>query len=171
MLKRHVSKEEYRQQIKNFSSSKHSESIIKFHGSYTHGNDFNILLEYADKGTLEEYFQRQTPPNRSGDIIKFWDGLFQLIKAVKTIHSFSGFVTNPAELGSLTNLSRGHQDITPAGILVLSYGAELAFNWQFKFADFGTSHTASKSASGGDTVVDEDRGPETYGLLFGAQSA
>ncbi len=92
MLKRYMSKIEYRQEVKNFSNSKHSESIIKFHGSYSHGNDYNILLEYADKGSLEDYFQKQTPPSRGGDIIKFWDSLFRLIKALKAIHSFLGFV-------------------------------------------------------------------------------
>jgi serine/threonine protein kinase len=66
---------------------KHADSIIKYYGSYTHGNEFNILLEYADKGTLEEYFQTESPPSRGGDIIKFWENLFQLIKGLKAIHS------------------------------------------------------------------------------------
>jgi serine/threonine protein kinase len=66
---------------------RNTDSIIKFYGSYIHGDEFNILLEYADKGTLEEYFKNESPPGRGVDIIKFWEALFQLIKALKTIHS------------------------------------------------------------------------------------
>lgn len=164
MLKRYVSKEEYRQEVKNFSNSKHSESIIRFHGSYTHGNDYNILLEFADKGSLEEYFQKQTPPSRGVDIIKFWDSLFQLIKALKAIHSFSGFVKEHFKSDSVTDRFRGHQNVKPASVLVLSYGAESAFNWQFKLSDFGVGSSASKAISDEDVPADEYRGPQSYGM-------
>jgi serine/threonine protein kinase len=95
ILKRYLTKDaedHYKQEVSGFSHLKHPESIIGFYGSYTHGADYNILLEFADKGSLEEYFQTETPPSRGGDIIKFWDGLFQLIKGLKAIHSILGFV-------------------------------------------------------------------------------
>lgn len=164
MLKRYVSKDEYRQEVKNFSNSKHSESIMRFHGSYTHGSDYNILLEFADKGSLEEYFQNQTPPSRGGDIIKFWDSLFQLIKALKAIHSFLGFVKRTGQLTFYTDHCRGHQDVRPANVLVLSYGAESAFDWQFKFADFGVGQSVSKATPGGDTMANNSRDSQTYGM-------
>jgi len=105
MVKRYIKRDAYRQEVKNFSTSRHSESIIRFHGSYIHGDSYNILLEYADKGSLEEYFQKQTPPSRGRDIIKFWDGLFQLIKALIAIHSFLGSVNIwPSEILILTSL-------------------------------------------------------------------
>src|SRR5579871_3220705 len=90
ILKRYLTKdaEEYHnREVRGFNALRYSESIIGFYGSYKHGDDYNILLEFADKGTLEDYFQRETPPSRGDDIIKFWSRLFELIKALKAIHS------------------------------------------------------------------------------------
>jgi serine/threonine protein kinase len=90
LLKRYPNKEgepHYNEKINGFRSVRQADSIIKFYGSYIHGNNYNILLEFADEGSLEEYFRRESPPSRGIDIIKFWEGLFQLIKGLKTIHS------------------------------------------------------------------------------------
>lgn len=164
ILKRYLTKIDYRQEVKNFSSSKHSESIIRFYGSYTHGSEYNILLEYADKGSLVEYFQKQTPPSRGKDTIKFWDGLFQLIKALKAIHSILEFVKSLVSVYSHTDLSSWHQDVKPASVLVLSYGAESVFDWKFKLADFGLIQSINKAQPEGDAVVADSRGIQTYGL-------
>lgn len=164
MVKRYLEKDEYKQEVKNFSNSKHSESIIRFHGSYIHGDSYNILLEFADKGSLDEYFQKQMPPSRGRDIIKFWDSLLQLIKALKAIHSFSGSVKYLAFGYSYTNLSSGHQDVKPPSVLVLSYGAESAFDWKFKLADFGLGYSMSRAASGGGAIANDSRDTQTYGL-------
>src|SRR5436305_11627172 len=93
ILKRYLTKdaeEAYKQEVTGFRSLRHCESIISFYGSYKHGDDYNILLEFADKGSLEEYFLKETPPSRGEDIIKFWDRLFQLIKALRAIHANRG---------------------------------------------------------------------------------
>lgn len=66
---------------------KHAESIRRFCGSYIHGDEFNIILEHADKGSLEDYFRNESPPSSGPDILGFWEGLFQLIKGLKAIHS------------------------------------------------------------------------------------
>lgn len=73
--------------MNGFRSVKHVDSIIRFYGSYIHGDESNVILEHADKGSLEEYFKNETPPSRGLDIIKFWENLFQLIKALKAVHS------------------------------------------------------------------------------------
>jgi serine/threonine protein kinase len=77
----------YRDEINGFRSVKHADSIVRFYGSYIHGDTFNTIFEFADKGTLEEYFSKETPPSRGQDIVHFWEGLFQLIKGLKAIHS------------------------------------------------------------------------------------
>ena len=115
-------------------------------------------------GSLEEYFQRETPPSRGNDIIKFWDSLFQLIKALKAIHSILGSYQYSSSSYSHTDLYRWHQDVKPANVLVLSYGAESAFDWQFKLADFGLSHFIRKVPSEGDAMANDARGTRTYGV-------
>jgi len=90
LLKRYLTKEaegHYTQEANGFRSVRNADSIIRFYGSYIHGDEFNILLEFADRGSLEGYFQRETPPSHGVDIIKFWEGLFELIKGLKAIHS------------------------------------------------------------------------------------
>jgi hypothetical protein len=97
VLKRYLTKDaegHYKQEVNGYWTLKNPTSIISFYGSFIHGDACNILLEYADKGSLEEFYQRETPPSRGEDIIKFWDRLFQLIDALKAIHSSLGFVTN-----------------------------------------------------------------------------
>lgn len=92
MLKRYPTKEgeaDYTKEVNGFRSVKHADSIIKFYGSYIHGSDRNVLLEYADRGSLEYFFRKETPPSHGGEIIKFWEGLFSLINGLKAIHSIA----------------------------------------------------------------------------------
>lgn len=76
-------------------------NIIGFRGSFTRGDSYNLLLEYADQKTLEDYFKRE-PPTESEDIIRFWEELFEIVFAVNIIHEairgesqeFQGYVIN-----------------------------------------------------------------------------
>lgn len=79
--------DEYRIEVNGFRSVRNSDSVIRLYASYVHNDTLNLLLEYADKGPLEEYFRTQTPPSRGPDIVKFWESMFQLIKALKAVHS------------------------------------------------------------------------------------
>jgi serine/threonine protein kinase len=64
----------------------HDESLIKLLGSYKQGDTYNILLEYADRGTLEDFFLTTPPPSLGEEIIVFWSRLFNVIKALHCIH-------------------------------------------------------------------------------------
>ena len=61
-------------------------SIIRFYGSFIQDGTYNIILEYADMGTLENYFERTTPPSRGEDIIQFWRRIFSVLGALMMIH-------------------------------------------------------------------------------------
>ena len=62
-------------------------SLIQFLGSYQQGDTYNILLEFADLGTLEDYFQKFNPPSLGEDIVLFWERLFNVVKALLRIHA------------------------------------------------------------------------------------
>ena len=62
-------------------------SIIDFYGSYEQDGSYNVLLEYADLGNLEQYLERTPSPTTGDDIYKFWSAFFNVIKAVKLIHN------------------------------------------------------------------------------------
>jgi serine/threonine protein kinase len=61
-------------------------SVIKFYGSFARGDSYNVLLEYADKGTLADYFKNESPPSEGEEIIRFWEAMFKLIDALRRIH-------------------------------------------------------------------------------------
>ncbi len=61
-------------------------NMINFYGSYVLDGTFNLLLEYANKGTLEQYFQTNDPPYDAEDIIDFWRGVFNVVGALVRLH-------------------------------------------------------------------------------------
>lgn len=165
LLKRYPTKDgehRYNQKISGFRSVRQAESVIKFYGSYIHGENYNILLEFADKGSLEEYFRRESPPSRGGDIIKFWEALFQLIKGLKAIHSAREYVSSSMLLALSADVCRGHFDVRPDNILVVSNGAETS-DWLFKFADFGASNVRGEISENRLPKANEMKDTPTYG--------
>jgi len=61
--------------------------MIDFFGSFAHGCYYNLLLEYADQGNLEEYFHVIRAPSKVEDITSFWMELFRLIDSLVGIHN------------------------------------------------------------------------------------
>lgn len=61
--------------------------IIGFYGSYRHRNTFHIILEYANDGTLEDFFQNVEPPTNPHDIYVFSRNILQLLCALTTLHN------------------------------------------------------------------------------------
>ncbi|KAJ4305090.1 hypothetical protein N0V90_000620 [Kalmusia sp. IMI 367209] len=61
-------------------------NLITFYGSWEHGNIYNVLLEYADQGTLLDFFHTVPPPTRAEDITQFWKRLFDIVQALVSIH-------------------------------------------------------------------------------------
>ena len=61
-------------------------NIISFYGSFVRHHTYNIILEYADKATLEEYMASNHPPNNGEDILILWKRLFALFVGLGRIH-------------------------------------------------------------------------------------
>ena len=68
-------------------------SLIDFCGSYSFekSDTFNILLEHAGGGTLEDMFQKEEPPKNPLHIKKFWYKLFEVVQALHMIHDVKEF--------------------------------------------------------------------------------
>lgn len=85
------SEQDYRDKLQAFlklrASSNPSTCVIGFYGSYWQHDTYNIILEYANSGTLEEYFQNVVPPSKSEDIVQFWEDMFNIADALRNIHS------------------------------------------------------------------------------------
>ena len=77
--------------------------MITFYGSFLQSGIRSVLLEYADGGTLEDFFQTMRPPVKPTDLVKFYAALFKILQAISRIHdmdpheyggrkSFQGYV-------------------------------------------------------------------------------
>lgn len=108
---------------------KHEPHIISLFGAYRHGRTYNILLEHADGGNLMDYFESITPPSSEEDVLRFWSSLLKVVEPIKRIHELEG----------------SHQNIKPSNILVTSGATSSEYDRNFKLADLGMSHFASKT--------------------------
>jgi hypothetical protein len=81
--------------------------VIRFLGSFTHGATFNIILEHANGGTLENYFQTFPPPSLSRDIHHFWESLLRLISVLTFLQNLR-FYDNSVYQGYVTDV-----EVTP----------------------------------------------------------
>ena len=112
---------------------KPSPFIIACYGSFIDNETYNIILEYADRGTLEDFLKSAPAPPSSQEMIEYWDRFSSVTHGLATIHGTEASTeTNiPVLLGyafdSLPHVLeldsrsyRWHQDIKPANILVFS---------------------------------------------------
>lgn len=88
------SEQRYRRELHAFQELRASinptTGTIFFYGSYWQHDTYNIILEYANSGTLEEYFQNVVPPSKSEGIMKFWESMLNLINALRNLYMHPG---------------------------------------------------------------------------------
>lgn len=66
------------------------ESLLRYYGTYRYEDEYHVILEYADEGTLEDYFRKVQPPRDGVNIIAIWSGAFDLAQALHRIHTQNG---------------------------------------------------------------------------------
>jgi len=73
-------------------------TVIGFYGSFIYGETPVVVLEYADRGTLDQFLRDTPSPEEGEDIIRLWEAVLKLQIAVNTIHNIpSGQLVVPAE--------------------------------------------------------------------------
>ena len=77
--------------------------IVAYYGGFVHGSTYNIILEYADQGTLEDFIRDTPTPSTIEDILLFWDRLFNIIHGVMNIH---GLMTHDGKTGKNSSASQ-----------------------------------------------------------------
>lgn len=60
--------------------------LITFYGAFVHGSFQSIILAFAEKGSLSQFFDRQAPPRDIIEQMAFWDGLMTLLVGLAEIH-------------------------------------------------------------------------------------
>ena len=59
--------------------------IVEFYASFVYNGSFNLILEFADQGTLEDLFKKPKPASGKS-VLAFWENMFEIIKGVFWIH-------------------------------------------------------------------------------------
>ncbi|RDW85934.1 hypothetical protein BP5796_04259 [Coleophoma crateriformis] len=129
--------------------------IVTFYGSYMHNGTYNIILEYANQGNLENYFRKVYPPTCGGDIERFWIAICNIFKALACIHEVESNVSTGPQI-----FQGWHQDVKPKNILVVGNGRASPYDWNFRLADLGLSHFKRNSP---ESFGLDPTGTETYG--------
>lgn len=82
-------KEQYDQELESYANILHAgndQNIVSFFGSFKHGDTFHIILEYANKGTLEDLMEKSPPPTGPEALHELWGALLRLLQAFQKLH-------------------------------------------------------------------------------------
>lgn len=83
-------KDQYRQEQDAFLKLRHGNKptpfVIAYYGSFVDDGTCNILLEYADRGNLEDFMKATTKPSTVEDMIQIWDRLCSITHGLSYIH-------------------------------------------------------------------------------------
>ena len=90
-----------------------SQNVIGFYGSFKHDQSLNIVLEYADRGTLEDLL-KTSQPSRGEDIIDLWQGILEIAQGLSAIHGTQE--TSPDDL----QMFNGYQENPKYSLLLLA---------------------------------------------------
>lgn len=116
--------------------------IVGFLGAFRHGSSYNIILEYADGGDLENHFKSVIPPPTQVERRKVWNNLQRLLYAVIELQGHD-------RTGMEARCHRGfHQDIKPKNVLVMTCGNGCEYNRKFKLGDLNTCHFVDSNVPG-----------------------
>jgi hypothetical protein len=131
-------------------------NLTAFYSTFEQHGTYNVLLEFADQGSLVDYFQK-TPPLRPEDIQTFWRNLLDVIKALDAIHKMPAGAANGPRV-----LQGWHGNINPTSILVISKQGGSKFDVHFKLADLGIDHFMTTMASRSSVATSTEHPSRAY---------
>ena len=128
--------------------------LLGYYGSFFQDGKFVLILEYADHGSLLQFFREDRPPHDADELVAFWLASCRLLVGLQAIH-------NNDQRARIV-LSGTHQDLKPANIFVFS-DPNSAYPIRFKIGDFDLAHVG-KSNGKASGLVSPDRGS---GRMYG----
>ncbi|RYP32959.1 hypothetical protein DL767_004975 [Monosporascus sp. MG133] len=138
----------------------HSDNVITYHGSFRQNGTYNLILDYADGGSLKDLLDKQVPPSTAEDIEQFWRSLFGVLNGLQSIHQWMG----PDDDNPIRGI---HEDIKPDNILLFKGRSGSAYEFTPKVADFGLfSHVRQSKASSSEAMGLDNHGNQRYSNIF-----
>ncbi|KAL8696543.1 MAG: hypothetical protein Q9224_002741 [Gallowayella concinna] len=134
-------------------------NIIEYYGSFVRDGTYNIILEYADKGTLDDYMENTPEPKSIGDITTLWERFLASMGGLVHIHGTKSTASDGPNV-----LLGWHHDIDPSNILVVSRSQDSPYDCDFKIADLGLAHFKRYISSSNRATDNERYGMNAYGI-------
>ncbi|KAH8889148.1 hypothetical protein GQ53DRAFT_843190 [Thozetella sp. PMI_491] len=134
------------------------DNIVRYYGSFEQVGVRTVVLEYADGGTLANFFARTNSIERPDDRIRFWKGFLGLLRGLDDIHN----LRQPDTDRGKWLLKATHQDIRPQNILVFKGDTQNPYDVRFKWTDFGTGHVRRCRSRGLDPLGQNNEGNTMY---------
>ncbi|KAL8996225.1 MAG: hypothetical protein Q9169_004203 [Polycauliona sp. 2 TL-2023] len=147
--------------LKRVHSPTPSRHVVRFFGRFTLGGVHNILLEYVDLGTLEDYLRMTPPPCTAKDIIDFWRSTLSVTEGLLRIHNSMHSTLPVTDSPSL--FQGWHHDIKPTNLFIRSHKGASAYNFECKLGDLGLSHFKPSQKSQRTSFGKDAYGTRTYG--------
>lgn len=67
--------------------------VIAYYGSFYDHDTYNIILEYADRGNLNDFMKSTPEPRNREDMIDYWDRFCRITHGLAHIHGLEGSET------------------------------------------------------------------------------
>ncbi|KAH7175264.1 kinase-like domain-containing protein [Dactylonectria macrodidyma] len=138
----------------------YGENIVQCHGTFKQEEKYIIILEYAPRGSLLDFFETTRRLPTTDELRILWTELFKLLGALYMIHE-NGLPSSSAPIG-ISGYAETHHDIQPANILVFPRDSDFEYSVYFKLADFGTTRIIKMISGGPDTQVGSNEGNRMY---------
>ncbi|KAK7956993.1 uncharacterized protein PG986_006215 [Apiospora aurea] len=136
-----------------------SQAIIRCYDWFEQAGKYTIILEYAELGSLLDYWDSTHEPTSPNDIDTLWTSFFELLKGLAVIHNN---LPRTRELEGIKMFGM-HSDIKPGNILVSKKaGSSSPYDVYFKIADFGLSHTRPVIPGSPDPIEIDSGGSRMY---------
>lgn len=133
--------------------------FLKYYGSFKKADKAFIMLEFADQGSLLDFFNGNQLPYERHEIHGLWSSLSNLFIGLEHIHSLDPDHKN-SDLGTIRCV---HQDLKPANIFVFRQGDSTTYRYQFKIGDFGMTSIALVKTTSKSTRIPADPSTKMYG--------
>ncbi|CAG9996137.1 unnamed protein product [Clonostachys byssicola] len=132
----HLHQEYFNERVSYNAFTHGTSNITQLMGSYSwlseqNQRTGNLILEYAEHGSLLDFFEQKSPPYKPDEISSLWAGIAGIAKGVECIHASTGL----------------HLDLKPGNVVVLSGADPLKkFSFIFKMIDFEHSYVAPQDS-------------------------
>jgi len=131
--------------------------FLNYYGSFIQNGTGVILLEYADRGSLLEFFRQGDIPYTRDEMLGLWNSLNNLLRGLAVLHNLNERQTEGCFRGV-------HQDLKPSNIFVFSEGDSHHYRFRFKIGDFGlSSFELYKAVKGNDGRMPDNKSTKLYG--------